>query len=934
MNPSTLRASLATLALTLGACAAVSDHQGAAEGTAPLESATAFSAPVTPREPSIMRNVSLIEGGNYQYPYIPSFRTSADGRVALAVKERRDGYLQFFLYAPEKLAAEKLPFGLTKAPLAYPNLLASTTPYSTSGSYGLPENLFGPSDATYQQQHHTICDGTSQFPGAGAKTNPYVCGAGGTFDCYDLTVIAPVHYTDAGGKARSVFYGTPITVKVANPKTTAAAIVDIATGTPVRGTSDALYFTNPLEPMITADGHLFVTRGLGPLTWYDDVQKKTVTDSYNIVYAVGDASADPCDVRQWQTFYPIAHAPYDPKMKGRYGIADYPFRDTEGNEIPEDGDLQGTYPWIDRMGRNLFFENVSATLFVPNKTSTGVLTRYPEHCPSGVTCLPDPSSPADIDKVEGSDDTRGVTMVGRWTHGKEVQLDALFNNIDYGLHTPDVAQRMVDLYKDGAGNTVSVRLGNGRTDGLAASLPDGFSVNSTIMDSLENIFADVPAFKPTALRDVTWRMNMGKGGDEVSFDDFIDADAFIVSEMTASTTYPGGTKYHDGFIAPSSTTDGGFIDDIHLQNAATAVPARWAIPKCGLVAKGSPARVEPAALGGIKGKGFWLEAPTHVDYAISAQPQSIHTNWFLSIFVDSRFPDDAKRRRLFTYPDGTTVDILGRSAIDLSLSGTVVRHIALPFALAERGWSHLAFEIAPLGMHVDTSVNGYLLDSFSTQSHLFQLVPGTLSVGSGFVGWIDELKLLARDPDVETICNHAHGTLVGLDSSSDPTWYARAGLYPATAHRRIGDILASAGRTTYPRYACIHDYSSDAAAPYLGAGSVPDNLPSNVHSIRDAIHFPEGPLQWNAPRPDSSANAFCLSCHVDGAQDSQALGPKALAFDSTTLMQNDRRRQPLQPPRLVFGNLPAGFIDGLYPAKAMQAPKTGIALDQWDYPRP
>ena len=40
-----------------------------------------------------------------------------------------------------------------------------------------------------------------------------------------------------------------------------------------------------------------------------------------------------------------------------------------------------------------------------------------------------------------------------------------------------------------------------------------------------------------------------------------------------------------------------------------------------------------------------------------------------------------------------------------------------------------------------------------------------------------------------------------------------------------------------------------------------ENVPTGATPVREAINFPEGPLRAGAPRPDSSTNTFCLSCH-------------------------------------------------------------------------
>jgi ABC-type Fe3+-hydroxamate transport system substrate-binding protein len=61
----------------------------------------AFASPVTPPPPAVNRDVALVESETYAYPYIPAFRTSADGRVALSLKEMDDGQLSFYVMAPE-----------------------------------------------------------------------------------------------------------------------------------------------------------------------------------------------------------------------------------------------------------------------------------------------------------------------------------------------------------------------------------------------------------------------------------------------------------------------------------------------------------------------------------------------------------------------------------------------------------------------------------------------------------------------------------------------------------------------------------------------------------------------------------------------------------------------------------------------------------------
>ena len=974
---------------------------------------TQYVSPLNPLPPApaIGRNISLVQLSNiqgtnqeaYQYPYAPPFRTSADGRVALNVKEIHGGYLQFYLFVPEAVNNGGTPFRLTSVPTPTPVIMPVTTPYGGTNGWA-DSNLSIPAPAT--QQHHTICDGTVQTYPAPATQNPYTSvsrpgsSCATNSDCYDLWVITPADYTDSSG-FHLTLYGTEITVTVANPKTpsaTISSIVPVATAPVKVGPT----FNGPnhlLEPMVTADGHLLVGRiQESPLPTWTDSNGGLVKGRYNIVYSVGDPATNPapCDVTQWQNLYPIAHAPYDSHMHGTYGLADYPFRDSEGNLIAEQYDIEGTYPWVDRMGRNIFFGNVYSMLFNVNPNlglgHNDVMVRYADGCVTQ-TCT-DPtgdSNSNNIDSLEELSTTRGVTMAGRWTHGKMVQLDALINNIDYGLYVPDSDQRMVTLYSTGQ---TAVQMGSGR-DNKTGVGPAGFSTNGTVLDSFENLYMDFPALQPTTLREVVWQMNMGKGGDEVAFDDYIDPEAFIVSEMTASTTfntsgyplpgpntsfgvYPAPATYNEGF-SPSN----GFSGPIHLQNAATsvsdalqqatlaqpqttpppvvAVASRWNVPAYGLVngseTNAGSARVEPAALGGIKGKGFWLQQGNYVSYTIPQQPTGrvvSQTPWFISLFVDMRIgsQNDNVARQILSFPDTTQVSIVGGNQIKVTYNGQQVT--GSPVSLASSlyppnpGWWHVAFQVHTGGNTVDVYVNGYFLSTVSlTSSPIFQLTPGgTLQLGgTNFQGWVDEFKVLAHSLDYETICNHAHGTIVAGNSLAAP-WPTIAASYPA---QEKTDINTQIGQS-YSNYVCYMNYSSDTSAARtlslpIGNFPNPNNLPGGAQSVRAAIHFPQV-MHWNSPRPEESGNIFCQSCHTDnGGQFSNSLLatqalpglPGPLKAGSTSYgpyygqMSQDPRRQPMHPQRLMFGTIPAGFIQQS-PAIPPSAQPSGSFVDKVVFP--
>ena len=336
-----------------------------------------------PEVPVIQRDVALIVSSpqpHYTQPVIPAFRTSNDGRVALSLKKIA-GKMGFFLNSPEKLSQ---PFLLSGAGA---EILASTTPYLG----GLNQQLFYDSNASAipggQIVHSTLCDGSSQFPARGETASPYPCGTDGAHDCYDLTVVAAFWDTSSGCSGPSCalleIWGTPVTVEVTQPKTASAAIFDVRPGPPVLGPTYVV--GSFFEPVTTGDGRLFVGRiGNSQITWTDP-GGNPVTGSYDIVYSVYPESAPPCDVTRWTELRPVSHAPHDPEVQGRYGIAEYPLRDPEGFEIPDGVDLKGTYPWIDRAGNNLFFTTVPATLFYWDPNAGEVRSRYPADCVAGVT---------------------------------------------------------------------------------------------------------------------------------------------------------------------------------------------------------------------------------------------------------------------------------------------------------------------------------------------------------------------------------------------------------------------------------------------------------------------------------------------------------------------------------------------------------------------
>jgi hypothetical protein len=171
--------------------------------------------------------------------------------------------------------------------------------------------------------------------------------------------------------------------------------------------------------------------------------------------------------------------------------------------------------------------------------------------------------------------------------------------------------------------------------------PPGYLINSTFFDSPENQFTYNQWMKPRTPRDVVWLVNKATVSTELPFDDYLNPDSFIVSVSGAAYTMSDGFRL-------STQVAASFTGPKRLQNAATAKADRWVIPSFGAMV--GPGRIEPVALGGIHGKGLWLQPTTGVRYGVLAQPQApAASDWYASVFVDPRFADDGVRREIFSF---------------------------------------------------------------------------------------------------------------------------------------------------------------------------------------------------------------------------------------------------------------------------------------------
>jgi len=903
----------------------------------------------TPESPAIWREVTGVVNNystgtavpNFTRPHIPGYRTTADGRIASTVEgSGPDGGIpRFTLFIPEKMTQA---FLLNPAS-AYTVSSPTVTRINVTNTYGNP----GLGSTNYTLNSAGVSHACLYDPGA----NPTVVNGEDVYNVY-------VFVTSNSGTSpnnKTQFFVTPIQITVSNPKTVNATIRLIAKAGLTTGTPQFSFNGSAFEPIICGDGRLLVTRvGSNNFTWTDPITGTAHgPQGVDIVYSYY-TGGNVADATQWTNLIPITHAPYDTRINTKFGFAMAPFRDAEGTLLPDGKDLGGSYPWIDREARNLFFETIRDQLhYYSSADGTYNHARYPQ------TKVPE--DPADYLQGEDGGIHQGVSFVGLWSHGKIVTIDNLNNDVDYAVGQGDSAvstdpnpvtgpqERLVNLYQANSGplgnETGWLRMGYGRA---TRKMPAGENDNGNIIESVQNMFNYRNYMLPISFRDVAWLISDSKQADELSFDDYVDPDGFIVCNMSNLITFP--TSVGTGINAFTSwsgwnTTTHAFGGTVKLQNAATAPTNRWITPKNGLVL--GDGRVEPAASGGVHGKGFWMDGTAGLEFTIDPQPQNVSSkNWYMGIFVDCRFADDTADRRLLTFPDGTSVHLYGRNQILYAdATGNIIHRIAMPPVstttpaspmddlLPDTGWAHLAFQVQSSGTLVDFYLNGILFDRWhDAYQALFQLPPGKLTIGvpsgsgvTGFTGWVDDFKVFAHAVDFETACNNANGTLLGLPSTYTDVWKTKfASRYPAWVQKEISNQLANSGKTTYPLYANFYDYKNDNTSNRF-------SVPSGTVSVRQDIHFPEGPLFNNAPRPDSETNAFCVTCHQPGGNG--GLDPGALTLDTTHTTSTDSRRQPFQPPQLIYGWIPAGLVDTTnLPSAGLDAGAGGQHIDSWLLP--
>src|SRR5690606_22800817 len=199
-------------------------------------------------------------------------------------------------------------------------------------------------------------------------------------------------------------------------------------------------------------------------------------------------------------------------------------------------------------------------------------------------------------------------------------------------------------------------------------------------NSSEHVFGTYDALRPTLPLDVVWTVSTDEDKNvELAFDEYLMPNALVLAPMNAplALAHPRGPTARpqqasfvdDGFVAAhpaeavryGATADFRFARSPKLQNASTANRARDGAsvrPPSHLTVRGG-ARVEPVGLGGVRGKGLYLDGENDfVEVPIEAQPDI--EDFSISLFVDPRVDEPGPRpRTLVFFPDDSFFALRG-----------------------------------------------------------------------------------------------------------------------------------------------------------------------------------------------------------------------------------------------------------------------------------
>lgn len=982
----------------------------------PEESASDEVTTVVPEAPSIMRELrSLEHDGRGQDahllgPSLPSHNGefSPDGRLLAtnncpASTVGQSLCLQVF--RPEANPRALVDSSVSQVDAMYsaqfPVAMNATDGGLFSGA-DYPATLVAAADGSVARSRLAAVKGhLCQGEGAG----PYSCVRDGlSDDCYDLTIVLHVE----GSREPGVFYlaSRPVTVFVKDPKTPRAAIHAVVPGPlteqRITGQLEAgrvhplpLPFGSFPEMNFTRDGRLLggrVDPG-GKFQW----RRKggaiaTVSDGV-LIYG---SSAGSCRVDQlgamslppgtqldrrkiddaglarlvdaagnWadpvlERIKPITAAYDDPALRDgeghpRYGIAAQPIETSLGAVLGEGAVLPGSYGWIDQRGNNLvFFVGGDALCQNARRCAQGTRYRRYETAIDGTWA------------ATGGPPQGATAVVGMWTQGRIVVLDGPLNVSDYGVSVEaDLAgPRVNDLKFLGLYQGVPEVIVN---DSFSGSPETSFWrqdpvtlarwVKSAVrFSSIENAFSYYRHMRPKAPRDVVWHISRGRRTDEIVFDDFMDPGVLLLAEMNATVEDRNGRSL-DGFRPLSDDSWSFDPGEIRLQNAArsTLVPV---MDRVGTLR--GPGRVEPVALGGVRGKGLWLGGQTAARFGVRGRVGGRPT-YFGGFFDPRPLSEDAGAEqilfKLAKDGPGQALIVTARlgspatTAIRLyaaeevrGADGQLVR-TAMKRMLAEwkgsaglrallsserKTWVHLGLLASADGREIRVLIDGNDCGGLSLplDGPALGLEAGAVYWGSegpppapisdgagphvfaGFRGWIDEARIVVDPsgtwnrapmpaPAIELLCNYARGTMLGMSEGEGPEW-SRAARFSGELSTAPGQqpwwASVAAAAPGFERYWCWVDYQADHGVNASEPIRPEGTFIPGATLLRPRLLFPEGPLYADAPRPSSQGNGFCQTCHHDLPGRAPTLSRSALQLHADVAAKLDPRRQPMQPP--------------------------------------
>lgn len=920
---------------------------------------------------------------------LPAFRTSNDGRLLMT------WWTKLSLFAPESIqnnGTKKEDHKILKESFFIPGVWLHKSTMTDPDGF-----------------HSTICD--SGYAGADTDqasvrgVNPRSCTDENNIlgDCYDITIVSTVR-GKVQEKVAYELWSTPITVFVRDPKTPKARITKYARRggekipMPSTNSNDSNYDPDPFlvhkkAQLYSLDGALWdgvidpnspfhytmfepTTTGDGRVLIFQALDK-------GVLYSVHkNSSFDACDASGWGNFRPIAEIFNDPKMT-QYPISKFIFRDFLNEEIKASGDVYGasylekikiigTYPWIDREGRNILMTMVHS--------GDGNGFRYKDSLGEA---------------FESNSTNTGVSILGAWTQGKMIYLDNR-NNI------ADIARKfrrdgLVKLYRD-----KHVRILHGGV---------------TQINSLENELNYFKHMHSKLPGDVVWLINTNNDQvDEIAFDDYLTDDVFLLAHMNAPI------QAKEKWVLDGFDRYGYFAENPKVMNSSTS--RSWKIPPVGELKGG--ARVEPISAGGVLGKGLFLDGKDdYVDFEIPVQPRSGYS-WYWGVWLDPRKPLEClsskraslmlkwksvknnlgflgqDRKPAFTLDEN---DICGDEPKPLIYASRLVNNAVTQSSiwvsrkaitvvdgvenkehsvsleglnLPENAFFHLGFsfesiiqrdpdtvidaatiirarnrgDAAGSSGHVIADhllgktdppenmnpylkkmkifINGTKLDSefeislaafdFTDRNSGNSLFLGT-PIEDGYRGWVDEFKIINLDKvqyKTEDYCNHALGTIVRIKESD---------------LQGNSDVLKRLSEKAM-KYKLIPQ--SDGYLHYCEQSREIYSLTAMERGEEqyciDKIRKPKDPLQQErcgrfhilaakvlelkpgVPRPSFMDTEFCLRCHNRNSPN--------ILMQLPALMENfglnrevDPRRQPLDPPARIYGNHPNCFqSDGQMPS--------------------